>query len=147
MNAALPESIFESGLGDQWHWHADEKCRSLTMWVPCKLRTVNAERAGNTWEHRRYTAEVRETFGWAARATQFAAFRDPVRLVVRPVQSRGPLGDVGAHYPTVKAAVDGLVDAELLAGDGPDVVVALLMHAPRKGGKHTGLILTAEVAR
>ncbi len=144
MSAANHEvgNVFDTALDEQGWCHLDEKRRELTMWVPCKLRTVNAERAGNTWDHRRYTAEIREFVGWQARGARVGGFSGPVKITVRPVQARGPLGDVGAHYPTVKAAVDGLVDADVLPGDGPDVVVAMLMHAPRKGAGSAGLLLT-----
>ena len=56
----------------------------------------------------------------------------PVEVIARPVQSRGPLADPGAHYPVVKAVVDGLRDAGILPDDTGAEIVRLTQLAPRK---------------
>jgi hypothetical protein len=54
---------------------------------------------------------------------------DRVRIHATPVHAnrRNP-SDVGACLPSVKAVIDGLVDAAVLPGDGPEHVVALTFH-------------------
>lgn len=41
--------------------------------------------------------------------------------------------DTGACAPAAKAAIDGIVDAGILPGDGPDVIASLCFLAPAKG--------------
>jgi hypothetical protein len=96
--------------------------------------TINAERRGQThWTRTRaLTAEWREHF-WAL------GLQSRLRLTAAHVEvevvMRAPLADTGACYGSVKAAIDGLVDARVLPGDGPEVVLSITMLAPRKAGK------------
>lgn len=46
---------------------------------------------------------------------------------------RGKLPDTGSCYPAVKAAVDGLVVAGVLPGDGPAVVRSIVQHGAKWG--------------
>jgi hypothetical protein len=62
----------------------------------------------------------------------------PVIILGKPVQPTASLADAGAHVPTLKAIVDGLVDAGWLEGDGPEHVAAVVMVAPIKG-RPTGM--------
>lgn len=57
---------------------------------------------------------------------------------------RKPLADTGNAYGSVKAAIDGLVDAGVLPGDGPNVIMRLCMNAPRppKDGEAESLTVT-----
>jgi hypothetical protein len=55
--------------------------------------------------------------------------------VVVITQMRSPIQDTGNAYGAAKAAIDGLVDAGVLPGDGPDVIRSLTLLAPEKIGK------------
>ena len=55
--------------------------------------------------------------GGRAFGDSFVRYHSPVRIVARPIQARAPLADPGAHAPVVKAIIDGLVDARVLAGE------------------------------
>ena len=96
--------------------------------------TINAERRGAThWtKTRALTAEWREHF-WALGAQSRARF-DSAHVEVEVVM-RAPLADTGACYGTVKACIDGLVDARVLPGDGPECVLSITMHAPQRAAK------------
>jgi hypothetical protein len=49
---------------------------------------------------------------------------------VYPTYAKGRLPDTGACFPTVKAIIDGAVDAGLLVDDTPDIVTHLAFHRP-----------------
>ena len=56
---------------------------------------------------------------------------DRVTIAVTPhLGNRRGLQDVAGCHPAAKAAIDGLVDAGVLSGDGPDVVTQLCFAAP-----------------
>ena len=56
-----------------------------------------------------------------------------ITVTVEPHQKNGRLQDVGACNPSVKAAIDGLVDASVLPDDSPEFVRSLVFLPPRKG--------------
>jgi len=79
---------------------------------------------------------------WSARAETTKRWRAAFCALAR-AQGIPPLGaitvealpcgvrhDCGNDLPSIKAAVDGLVDAAVIVDDGPDFVVSILMHAP-----------------
>lgn len=104
---------------------------SVTHWD--KPWTLNDERA-RAWQRRHIdTREWREAFGMLARAEKMPQLR-VVRVVALPL-CRIANVDAGNHYPAVKAAIDGLVDAGVLPNDGPQHVVAITMLAPKKIGR------------
>ena len=72
--------------------------------------------------------EWREVFHWLGLANKVRF--DQVEVHVSIVMKR-PLADTGNAYGTVKAAIDGLVDAGILPDDGPNVIMRLCMDAPR----------------
>lgn len=96
--------------------------------------TLNAERSGSRHRHwaetRRLTAEWREAFAWIAR--QQKRIRLERVEIEALVVMRGRLADAGNHLPSVKAAIDGLVDAGVLVDDGPEYVTRLILNAPRR---------------
>jgi len=96
--------------------------------------TLNQERRGTThWSQRsRMVADWREAFHWLGLQKRVKFQR--VEVLVSIVMKR-PLADTGNAYGTVKAAIDGLVDAGILPGDGPNVIMRLCMDAPRLPSK------------
>lgn len=77
-------------------------------------------------------SEWREAFYWLAlqQRVKFAQVEVEVDIVMKR-----PLADTGNAYGSVKAAIDGLVDAGVLPGDGPTVIMRLCMNAPKPAGK------------
>ena len=106
--------------------------------------TVNRERSRSVWEHRAATRAKREQAGWLAKAALPRLGR--VMVEARPQQARGRLADAGAHLPTVKACVDGLVDAGRLEDDSPPFVTGLLLVAPCRGEDGVWLVFHPQVA-
>ena len=103
-----------------------------------KTMTVNRERSGNLWEHRKHTKEWRMIFALLAKQAKMPrlAWCD---VIVKPRQRMGKLADCGAIMPSAKAAIDGIVDASVLPDDGPEFVRSLKFEAPVRG--ETGLDL------
>lgn len=101
---------------------------------------INKERSKHWREHRAATKALRTEAclrALSARLSDLGA----VEVYSYPTYAtRRSWPDVGAWAPSVKAILDGLVDAEVLSGDGPDVVVALHFYAPRLGDED-GLVV------
>ena len=91
--------------------------------------TLNAERAGNRWKRAEMVKVWRDAFHWLAIAEKTPMFHE-VSVIV-DIQMKRPLADTGNAYGSVKAAIDGLVDAGVLPDDGPEVIRVLCMKAPR----------------
>lgn len=107
-----------------------------TFIVPLRPTSLNAERSGHWRTRHGATAAIRTTVQLVASGrTRWGPKLDrpdrfPIRIDAYPVQS-GILGDAGNCYPTVKAAIDGLRDAEVLPDDDPRYVTTIALHAPR----------------
>lgn len=105
--------------------------------------TLNSERRGSThWSARAdATREWREAFYWLGKAQseRFLSAHVIVEIAQRP-----PLADTGNAYGSIKAAIDGLVDAGVLPGDGPRQILSLTMKAPRPpaGAEQENVIVT-----
>lgn len=100
--------------------------------APAKLMTANAQRRA----HFHVQAEIVRQWRWATRVLamdgQVPAFAT-VEVDAYPLQGPGAkLADAGAHAPVVKACVDGLVDAGVIADDSPTYVYAIRHHAPSR---------------
>jgi crossover junction endodeoxyribonuclease RusA len=110
--------------------------------IPGPLVSLNAERRQRHWAVRsEATKQWRHSAGWAAKAAKIP----PLSVVIveaQPWQSKGVLADAGNHLPSVKAAIDGLVDVGVLHDDDPTHVAALILLAPRRG--NDGLTLTVQ---
>jgi hypothetical protein len=132
-------------LEEEWHAHPRPSPyvhqRALnarqSLFIPCpegfSLLTLNTARGRIHWrEWAKMTATWRAQ-GAEVAGVVFTPVPSPVVIVGRPRQARGPLADAGAHMPTLKAIVDGLVDAGWLVEDGPEHVAGAVMMAPVKG--------------
>lgn len=92
--------------------------------------TTNLERSWHPHERARVVRRWREAFAWLARA-HHVPHLDAVAVIATPhLRSRRGLQDTGGCNPAAKAAIDGLVDAGVLDGDGPDRVRRLTFEAP-----------------
>lgn len=86
--------------------------------------TLNAERRMHYQARAALAREWRDSFMILARANQIPRFEQAV-LIVQPHHVKGPLQDVDACHPAAKSAIDGLVDAGVLIGDGPKYVIEI----------------------
>lgn len=102
-----------------------------TIEIPGRPATLNRERKGSShWtQTREETRAVREAAFWLVKEAKIPRL-DRVAITVTPFLRDGRTQDVGACFPTAKAVIDSLVDAKVLADDGPKYVVSLLFLAP-----------------
>lgn len=110
--------------------------------------TVNTERRWTRWQRAAKVAEWRQHARCVALAEHIPHY-DTVTVTAWPlVRDRRGWQDVGGCYPTVKAVIDGLVDAHVLDGDGPDVVRAITLTAPVVGDLDgLAITLSEEISR
>jgi hypothetical protein len=103
------------------------------------LYTLNTARSKHWRAWAKHTAAVREMAREATETAQIPRLAE-CRIVALPLQKRGPLADIGGHFPTIKAAIDGIVDAGVLEDDDPKHLVAMTIR-PGQMWSHTGLSL------
>jgi crossover junction endodeoxyribonuclease RusA len=110
-----------------------------------RVRSLNAERSAH-WSKRAKDAENwREAYYWLGKQ-QRVKFGS-VHITAEIIQKR-PLADCGNGLPSIKAAIDGLIDASVLVDDSPEYVRSITMVAPRppQPGEVESLIITLEEA-
>lgn len=91
--------------------------RSDLVIIPAPAPWINANQRLHWAARARLTRAWREAAGWHARADRIARFTSPVNI--RAVVHKSTIARFDPHnlVPTVKAAVDGLVDARVLLDD------------------------------
>jgi crossover junction endodeoxyribonuclease RusA len=94
------------------------------------LLSINRERTMHWAPRAAYVQQVRRDAKLLARQAKIPVL-GRAKFVVYFWQKRGPLADMGNHFPTAKAFCDGLVDAGIVKDDTPDLVT-LELRAPRK---------------
>jgi hypothetical protein len=117
----------------------------LHIKAPARLLTLNLER--NLHYHRR--AEIVLAWRWGTKALALAE-QVPhfsccsIRALVH--QAHGVLADPGNHLPVVKAAIDGLRDAQVLPDDSGEFIKELCFLPPVRGADALALTLKGELA-
>jgi hypothetical protein len=106
-----------------------------TLTYPARPWTVNDERKRHWSDRATKTKEWREAFGWLARKARIPRLPRVFVSVQVECRTAKSMPDPGACYPAVKAAVDGLVDAGVIAGDRAEQVAGLLLWAPVVTGR------------
>lgn len=115
----------------------------VAIWVPGRPATLNAERRNYWREHRESTRVTRE----AAHIVSNRLPKVDNGFVVATPWLCQPLPDPGNNYPTVKAALDGMVDAGVLGDDKWPHVRGILMLPPNlvpgaaNRAPHEGLLI------
>ena len=105
--------------------------------------TTNAERKWHHMERAAKVRDMRDSFGWMAKVQQVPKLT-AINIFAQPLaKDRRWKQDVGACFPAVKAAIDGLMDAGVLPDDSPEFVRALTFF-PSEIGPVDGLRLTIE---
>ena len=79
----------------------------------------------NQWRNAAFVLAAKQRLGRMTRPAVITA-------VPRHKNGRSPQ-DTGACYPALKAAIDGLCDYGVLAGDGPAHVRTIVLTAPVRG--------------
>lgn len=97
--------------------------------------TLNVERQGNRWKRADLVREWRKAFAVLAKAEKIPQLERVFVLASPEVATRRSIPDTGACIGAAKAAIDGLVDAGVLDGDGPDRVLLLAFSAPIVTGR------------
>lgn len=105
--------------------------------------TTNAERAGNRWGRAAHTREWRDAYAWIAKRERIPRMRW-INVTVQPFQKRGRLQDTAACNPSVKAAIDGLVDAGVIPDDSGDYVRMITFLPCVRGTDQLTLIIQGE---
>lgn len=105
--------------------------------------TTNAERSGNRWGRAEHTREWRDAFAWIARRERVPHMRW-INVTVQPFQKRGRLQDTAACNPSVKAAIDGLVDAGVIPDDTGEYVRMITFLPCMRGDDQLTLIIQGE---
>lgn len=93
--------------------------------------TMNTYRTLHHHARAKVDREWRQAFAWLARAERIPKL-DAIVVVAAPMVRDGRLPDVGACFPAVKAAIDGLVDARVIPDDTPAHLSAITFAAPRR---------------
>lgn len=106
--------------------------------IPLPTWGLNAERSMHWAEHGRRTKEFKGLTSTIARnakipkLTRVAIYAWPVGKSMRQ--------DVASCFPSVKAAIDGLVLAKVLTNDTPRIVTRLTLLPPRTG-RYSALVM------
>jgi hypothetical protein len=120
---------------------ANQALRASTLQ---QLRQTSRER--RDW--RRWAKDEADDRGWSTKkdTPDWPLIRDPVAVEVihlRPNHAAMP--DVGAASFVAKAMLDGLVEAGVLAGDGPRHVRSLHFREPEVCGQHGVRLIVREL--
>lgn len=130
-----------------------------TWTLTCRERPwlLNSERAGGTrgiGGHRgraELTRQWRATFAGLCRQQHIPPLQYvDIEVLQLCVDRRLP--DIGANYPTTKACIDGLVDADVIPDDHGEWIHSLLFRPPQTVGydaltlRIAGPVLSAELA-
>jgi len=105
--------------------------------------TTNAERKGNRWGRAEHVKEWRAAFAWLARKHEVPRMAW-ISVVAQPAQKRGRLQDTAACNPSVKAAIDGLVDAGIVPDDTGHYVREITFLPCVRGDDALTLIIKGE---
>jgi len=115
-----------------------------TLTYDSKPLTVNMERKGNRFQRAAHVKEWRETFHWIAKKEKVPKM-NWIQVTVQPFQKAGRLQDVAACLPSVKAAIDGIVDAGVLPDDSGEFVRMVTFLPCIRGDNKLVLMIEGEV--
>jgi len=102
--------------------------------------SLNQERTRHYRVRAEDTKWWREGFCWAAVEAGMPHL-EAAEIIVQPVLNTRNWQDTAACFPSAKAAIDGLIDANVLDDDTPDIIPTITFKRPILG-KQAGLRLT-----
>lgn len=117
--------------------------RTVTITLPPKLPLLNSNQRLHWATKARRTRIIREAAAWATRSLRERPMeRVEITAVIHPKTARR--FDPHNCQPTVKAAIDGVVDAGLLEDDDATRLVSVAFRAGEKdpAGTRIDLIVT-----
>jgi hypothetical protein len=100
-----------------------------------EMWTTNAERSMHHYTRAKKVKEWRSATCVAAKARKIPRMKVIEVRFTPHKRNRQGMADTGNHFPVAKAMIDGLVDAGILIGDGPDTVRRLVFEAPVISGE------------
>ena len=100
--------------------------------------TLNSERRWHWSKRASVVKGTRERFFWLAKEANIPKLEVINIDVVPLITNRSAVADVAAHYPSAKAAIDGLVDAGVISDDD-DRHIAKISFWASVDWKHDGL--------
>lgn len=112
--------------------------------APTRMLTLNAERKMGNYERASIVRLWREA-GWVYAKNANMKPMTRVHITADIEQKGSVLADAGAHFPSVKAIIDGLVDAKVLPGDGPEHVLSLRQFAAVRATENAICLTLEEV--
>lgn len=110
---------------------------------PKKPLNTNAERRGNRFGRADHVKEWRGAFYWLAKKEKIPRMKW-INVTAQPFQARGRLADTAACNPSVKAAIDGLVDAGIVPDDTGEYVRKITFLPVQRGADQLTLIIQGE---
>ena len=121
------------------------RTETMTVVAPCEFLSANQRLH---WSKRAYlTKSWRHAAGWAARAARIYPFATQVDVTVTVHKARaGGRWDPHNLMPTVKAAVDGMVDAKVLRDDSRDYVRRVSIEAGEPRPRNAITLVITEVS-
>lgn len=120
-----------------------DEYRSWLIEIPGRPAVLNTDRARHWTFAASSTKQTRTDAAWLAKQQRIPHL-DAVAVIARPIYRDRRTSDVGAVFPAVKAAIDGLRDAGVLDDDDPTIVVQLTFDAPLLGQGRDALEITIE---
>lgn len=115
---------------------------ALTFTIHLRPWTVNAQRRMH------YHETAHRVNMWRAAAKEACegkeALTTPVHVNVVPFLQHHYQQDVGACYPAVKAAIDGMVDAGIIPDDTPEHLEAITMVTPFLGHETNSVVFLVQ---
>ena len=122
------------------------RTRTWTLTHPARPLTVNKERTMHYQTRATAVREWRGVFHLLALEARLPHCAAITVHVDQELRNRAHIPDIGACFPSVKAAIDGLVDAGVIDDDDPVHLPLLAFAAPHVTGRDA-LTLTITEAR
>lgn len=119
---------------------------AYTLVIPGRVSTVNKLMRVQHFRRAEHDAAWRLAARFAAKEAGIPHM-ERVKIIACPWLKGRRSQDVAACLPSVKAAIDGLVDAGVLDDDTPEHVRSLSFLPPALQATVDELVLTIEVAR
>lgn len=118
---------------------------TLYVAAPARMLTANAANTMH-WAQRARIVKLWREAAWAlAKAEKLPEFAT-AEIDVYPHQRGGVLADTDAFAPVTKACLDGLRDANVLADDTGEYVLAIHHHPPERGAAGLTFKIKGELA-
>tara|TARA_Y100001938_G_scaffold149843_1_gene238249 strand:+ start:4216 stop:4617 length:402 start_codon:yes stop_codon:yes gene_type:complete len=117
----------------RWHLEDDER-----PW------TLNSERSWHWSKRASRTKTTREKFFWLAKIEKIPHL-EYVSIDVVPLtsSSTGSIADPASHFPAAKAAIDGIVDANVIDDDNGKYIQRITFWSPiRNSNDGLRLVIT-----